>query len=323
MKIVYMDRVINRLEQLVDEIQKACNLGLDYYDRLREFKHFCDNTPMLAYCLAGLPQVHYDFAVDRRDMGEMWPGGMEGYGMRWNAIGQIVDGGPSAVDVAWLQLGTRSPGPGIQKVTELFVIPIYHFLVDQLESSGTMLYVLLRYKRWAEWFEAEYLRDIYGQAGGNGGEDALDENLRRFLFESGIDYPFSQPASPRGRVDVVAGLETDDPLVLEIKVWDSSKGYRENRVRDGLRQVMDYTAKFGKDKGHVVVFNLDQEPLSFVSQASKGEWPPRIEHGGRTYFFIDVHIAEKLEPISQQDKGKPVRVIEIDLAKLLDDCLSA
>jgi len=325
MKIVYMDRVINRLEQLVVEIRNACSSGLDYHDRLREFKCFCDSTPMLADCLAELPQVPYDFTVHRDEMREMWPGGMEGYGMRWDAIRKIVDGGRSAEHRAFRQVDTngRIKAPGLRKMTELFVIPICHFLVDQLESSGTMLYVLLRYKRWAEWFKAEYLRAIYGQAGGNGGEDALDENLRRFLFESGIDYPFSQPASPRGRVDVVAGLETDDPLVLEIKVWDSSKRYRENRVRDGLRQVMDYAAKFGKDKGHIVVFNLDQEPLSFISQTSKGEWPPRIEHGGRTYFFIDVHIAEKLEPISQQDKGKPVKVIEIDLAKLLDDCLSA
>jgi hypothetical protein len=141
------------------------------------------------------------------------------------------------------------------------------------------------------------------------------------LFESGIDYPFSQPVSPRGRVDIVAGLETDDPLVLEIKVWDSNKGYKENRICDGLRQIMEYATKYGKDKGYVVVFNLDQEPLFFFDQTSKGEWPPRIEYGGRTYFFIDVHIAEKLKPISQQDKGKPVRVNEIYLSSLLNHIL--
>lgn len=114
---------------------------------------------------------------------------------------------------------------------------------------------------------------------------------------------------------------TSDPLVLEIKVWDSSKGYTKNRVCDGLRQVMEYATKYGKDKGHVVIFNLDQEPLSFVDQTNPSEWPPRIEYGGKTYFFLDVHLAEKPRPISRQDKGRPVRLNNIDLTALLDDSL--
>jgi len=195
---------------------------------------------------------------------------------------------------------------------------LYHFLVDQVESSSALLYVLLRYKRWTEWFEAVRLRELYRGEDSNGGEAALDVSLRRFLFENGIDYPFSEPASPHGRADIVARLESDDPLVLEIKVWDSAKRYRENRVRDGLRQVMDYADKYGKDTGYVVVFNLDQVPLRFVGGTPNGKWPSRIEHGGRTFFFADVHIAEQQKPISQRDKGKLVQVNEVDLAGLID-----
>lgn len=176
-----------------------------------------------------------------------------------------------------------------------------------------MLYILLRYKRWVEWFEAERLRRIYS----DDGEDSLDHDLRRFLFESGIDYPYSQPQSPGGRADIVAGLETDDPLVLEVKVWDSNKSYRENRCYDGLRQVMDYAEKYGKDKGYVVVFNLDPIPLEFVSPTNTDEWPPRLEHGSKTYYFIDVDIAEQTKPVSERDKGKPVKTNVVQLAELL------
>jgi hypothetical protein len=313
---IYTERLIKRLAQLISEIQGACGLGLDYYDRFREFKQFCDNTPALAQLIDHLPLVPYDFTVDWRDMPKQWPGGKESYAMRWDAIKQIADGGPDKVDGAWLQISTTQY-EGLHEITKIFVIPLYDYLVDQLEKSSTILYILLRYKRWAEWFEANHLSQMY-ETNSNNGEGVLDENLRRFLFESGIDYPFSQPASPRGKVDVVARLETDDPLVLEIKVRDSSKGYKENRICDGLRQVIEYATKYGKDKGHVVVFNLDQESLSFISQTSIGEWPPCIEYGDRTYFFIDVHIAEKLKPISQEDKGKPVRVNEVDLTKLLN-----
>ncbi len=80
---------------------------------------------------------------------------------------------------------------------------------------------------------------------------------------------------------------------------------------------MNYAARFGKDVGYVVVFNLDQQPLSFKSQNPISEWPPKIEHGGRTYYFIDVNIAEKTKPISQEDKGKPVNIINIELNKLI------
>ena len=314
---VSSERLIKRLSQLIIEIQRAS--GLDYHDRLREFKQFCDSTPLLANIITQLPEVAYDFSVDWQYVPDMWSGGNESYAMRWNAIMQMVEEGPGKVDEAWLQLaGGEDERLGLQKETNIIVVPMCHFFVDQIELSSAIMYALLRYKMWSEWFEADNLRDIYN-AEEHGGENALDENLRQFLFESGIDYPFSQPASPRGRVDIVAGLETDDPLVLEIKVWDSAKGYRKDRVRDGLRQAMDYATKYGKDIGYIVVFNLDQQPLSFNDQKTSSEWPPKIEHGGRTYYFIDVHIAKKIKPISQQEKGKPVKVYKIELNKLLEE----
>ena len=176
-----------------------------------------------------------------------------------------------------------------------------------------MLYLLWRYKRWAEWFEAERLREVYGSDGENG----LDHDLRRFLFESGVDHPFSQPRSPSGQADVVAGLETHDPLVLEIKVWDSQKPYKVDRVRDGLRQAIAYTDDYGKDVGYVVVFNLDPLPLQFIGEANSTELPARIVKD-HTYYFLSINIAEQKKPASQRDKGKPVKRNEVRLSKLWD-----
>jgi len=230
-----------------------------------------------------------------------------------------VENGDAVIDRAWSHVGISRESDALSRLVDLFVMPIHHFLLDQLARSSVMLYALLRFKRWAEWFKADYLRERYGQPGAGGGEGALDADLRCFLFESGIDYPFSQPASPKGRADVVAQLETDDPLVMEIKVWDSEKDYGTNRVRDGLRQAMDYSSRYGKDRGYIVVFNLDQEPLAFLESSREGEWPACLEHGGRTFYFIEVHIAEMRKAISQKDKGKPVRTIGIALSSLLDD----
>jgi hypothetical protein len=307
---IYTDSIRNRLEQLINEI---CNAHVQvYYDRLREFKHYCDITPVLASCLAQLPQASYDFGVDWRDLPDRWPSGEAGHAYRWDAINQAVDGWSDKKDLIFAQLlvPTRE---GYARFTEMFVIPLYNYLVHQIEFSSITLYLLLRYKCWAEWFEVKRLRQIYSDEG----ETGLDRDLRRFLFESGIDYPFSQPHVPRGQVDIVAGLETGDPLVSEVKVWDSAKNYKVDRVCDGLRQVMYYATKYGKDRGYVVVFNLDPEPLVFEGETDTDRWPARTERGGRTYYFIAIDIIpEYVKPVSKRDKGKPVKTNEVQLAEL-------
>jgi hypothetical protein len=314
-KQVTIERIANRLIHLVREVETGS--ALHFYDRLRALKEFCEETPTIAQVVHQLPDIPYDFEMDWREISAMWPSGIQGYGVRWSAICQVVEGGTQMVSTAWLQIGDRE-SIGLQKWATIFVVPLAQYILDQLEVASSILYLLLRYKRWAEWFEAARLRQVYD----NEGEDGLDRDVRRFLFENGIDYPFSQPRSPGGQVDIVAGLETNDPLVLEVKVWDSNKSYGINRVRDGLRQVMNYVSQYGKDRGYLLVFNVDVEPLHFTTEQPTTEWPPRLMLGGRTYFFVDIHIATQTEPVSVREKGKMVRVHEVylpDLVALLNN----
>jgi hypothetical protein len=312
MKQVFTERTILRFNQLLAGLYNAS--PYDYYDRLRAYKEYCEQVPALAQCLSSLPEAYYDFQIDWREIESNWPGGAASYATRWSAIKQLVEPGPKGVSLAWDQMPDKGKTLIHTRIVEMFVQPLHDFLLDNVAASGTLLYLLLRFTRWAEWFESVQLRTLYEEDG----EDGLDISLRQFLFESGIDYPYSQPASPGGEADIVAQLETDDPLVLEVKVWDSNKGYRDNRIRDGIRQVMDYAIKYGKDRGYVIVFNLDAIPLVFVGQ-SPGEWPARIELGDRTYFFIAVHIGGQKAPVSQRDKGKLVAVHEVRLADLLQE----
>ena len=301
---LYVDQIIDRLEQLKNEV---INAGfIDHRDRLRAFKEYCDRTPVIASCLLQLPKTRYNFRDGIQDLQEKWPAGDASYSYRWDAIRQEVEG--YANQRSFMEAQGFTPN----NFSKYFVSPLCSYLVHQLAKSGTILYLLLRYKRWVEWFESEQLYKAYESGGG---ESILDRNLHRFLFESGIDYPFSQPHSPGGQADIVASLETDDPLVLENKVWDSKKNYKEDRVRDGLRQVMDYAAKYGKDKGYVVVFNCDPIPLIFIDDTNPGEWPARLQVD-RTYYFIDINIAQHSLPVSQQDKGKPVKRNEVSLKDL-------
>ena len=322
MRLVCTERVITRLTRLTQEVASASYF--DCYDRLREFKRYCESTPIISHCLSSLPPAFIDLGSvnwSGAEQSNIWAEGESGYAQRWNAI-ELLTADPRGVERTLSRLAVAQGKTRfldlIGYIAQLFVIPLYNYIVHRLQGTSMMAYTLLRYRRWAEWFEAERLRGLYA-ADTTYSEKVLDSDLRQFLFENGIDYPYSQPDSPGGRADIVAQLDTDDPLVLEVKVWDSDRGYKENRVRDGLRQAIQYADSYGKDRGYVVVFNLDRHPLEFVSPVSTDEWPPRIEVGGKTYYFIDVNIGEQTQPVSQRDKGKPIETQRIVLADLLKE----
>jgi hypothetical protein len=212
-------------------------------------------------------------------------------------------------------ISNESDIDGLDAITDLFVIPVITYIEENLTPVNIILYLsipspkfykivlsarygiiqivktvhivvilayrkigegidlLIKYKRWVEWFAGKELNTAYSN-GGN--EDCLELSLRKFLFENGIEFPFSQSATPGGKADIVAGLETREPLVLEVKIWDTKKKYGENRIRDGLRQIVKYADDYGKSIGYVVVFNLDEQPLVLTSQSTKNKFPPSI-----------------------------------------------
>ncbi len=97
------------------------------------------------------------------------------------------------------------------RVVETFVDPLVHYVEDRIEEGSSVLGVLERYKRRSEWFQCRHLFDLYHVDTAHG-EEKLDAHLGEYLVDQGIAYPFSQPASPSGYPDVVAGLDTCEPL---------------------------------------------------------------------------------------------------------------
>jgi hypothetical protein len=94
------------------------------------------------------------------------------------------------------------------------------YLQEQLGAASDVLYLLERYVRRVEWFDRARLWEEYHRDKVRG-EALYDRDLRRFLFEQGIDYPFSRPASASGEADIIADLSTDDPLVCEVKLFNA------------------------------------------------------------------------------------------------------
>lgn len=170
-----------------------------------------------------------------------------------------------------------------------FIVKLCDYIHDQLDDVSYVLYILEKYKLRTEWFTAKDLYQKYKSLGKNY-ETNLEEDLRLFLFDQGIDYPFSTPKSASGRADVVSLINTDDPLVLEIKIWDSEKGYKSNRLKEGFNQIVKYANDYHKNTGYLVVFNIDNIEIEIEGKEKDNLWPDRFCFNGKTYYIIFVNL---------------------------------
>lgn len=199
------------------------------------------------------------------------------------------------------------------KIIEQLIAPIIYFLHDRLEKSNSTIYLLEKYKKRTEWFTKQILVSQYRQAT-KSYEQIFEDDLRLFLFDQGIDYPFSTPKSNSGRADIVGAIDTNDPLIIEVKFLDKERGYGKTKVRDGFNQIVKYTNDYNKDFGYLVIFNLDNIEVDFKLSDSKKIFPPMLTFGNRTYFLIVINLYSG-ETASKQGQVESMEITEDDLVK--------
>lgn len=202
---------------------------------------------------------------------------------------------------------------GARHATEQIVEPLIEYLQEQLGAASDVLYLLERYVRRFEWFERRPLWDRY-ENDTKHGESIYDEDLRRFLFEQGVDYPFSQPKSASGEADVVADLSGEDPLVLEVKLFDGGS-YGRSYVEKGYRQAIQYAHDWGKSTAYLVVFNLSEKQLVLPTTGKASDWPAEVEHQGVTVYLIQV----RAKPAASASKQAKPAVVRLTLQDLYDE----
>lgn len=174
------------------------------------------------------------------------------------------------------------------KFIEEYISPILNFFHDRLDKSNSVVYLLEKYKMRTEWFTKSRLYSAYKNAK-KSYEQIFEDDLRLFLFEQGIDYPFSTPMSASGRADIIGEIETDDPLIVEIKVFDRDKGYGPDRIKEGFTQIVKYANDYNKDFGFLVVFNMDEVELNFIDNDNGNLFPPSTTFNNKTFFVIIVN----------------------------------
>jgi hypothetical protein len=200
-----------------------------------------------------------------------------------------------------------------KNIIEGFITPIFHSLHDELDKSNSTIYLLEKYKRRTEWFTCIQLMQQYSSAEKNY-EQIFEDDLRLFLFDQGIDYPFSTPKSPSGRGDIIGSIDTNDPLIIEIKILDKEKGYGKNRVIDGFSQIIKYTNDYSKDVGYLVIFNTDAVEIDFSLKEKSNTFPPMVVFNNKTYFLITINLNREVSA-SKIGKTEAIIINESDLTK--------
>lgn len=194
-----------------------------------------------------------------------------------------------------------------------YISPIIDYLHDQLDKSNSVVYLLEKYKKRTEWFSCEKLYSEYRSIDKNY-EKVLENDLRLFLFDQGIEYPLSGARVGRNdEVDILANVDTDNPIIIEVKVYDKEppKTYGKNRIKEGFEQSLHYAQKYGKDV-YLVIFNMNDIDITFDAEDFGSTFPPSEIVGQKTIYFVVVDVFPKESP-SRRKNPKKEMIIKKDL----------
>ena len=203
-------------------------------------------------------------------------------------------------------------GDNVQSETiEKFITPLVNYLHDKLDDSNSITFLLEKYKRRTEWFFGNDLIEKYRNAT-KSYEQIFEDDLRLYLFDQGIDYPFSTPKSTSGRADIIGQIDTSDPLILEVKVIDLNKSYGKQRIVDGFSQCVKYANDYNKNVSYLAIFNTSPKEILFNFNDANKYFPPKLIVGNKTFFFIVINLNNEISA-SKIGKTDFIEVKESDL----------
>jgi hypothetical protein len=192
-----------------------------------------------------------------------------------------------------------------REFAEQIAQPLIDYLEEQIGEGSTILYTLERYVLQLEWFDQERLYSEFS-ANERRGEKVYDRHLREFLFREGFNMPYSQQRSPSGQPDALSGLEGNDPLICELKIYDGT--HRDiGHLASGVTQALQYATDHQKSVGHLVIINLTARPLQLPSDGAENAKPPYLDLPGVRVYLVPVRGLPR-ESASKQGKTQPLAV---------------
>lgn len=201
----------------------------------------------------------------------------------------------------------------IEAIREIFIEPFYEYVDESLDDQRAMMAVLMRYKHRSEWFNREKLYELSKRE--RAAEKYLTLDLYSFLYDQGIDFSI-EPSSISGEVDLIAAQGTDDPLLLDAKVFDGdSRG--KNYIRKAFNQIYTYSNQYSEPFGYLVIYKTCEKDLKFSLKTNCHI--PTLTHNHKTFFFITIDIYPHPKPVSQRSPIRATEITEEDLVEILVD----
>jgi hypothetical protein len=310
--------------KLRERLRRLLVVDCGGYDKaLKLTRQFIASDPLLVGLLAEAARAEPELDVKGWVDEVAQPGGAWGAGPDWpheteagqaTLIWALVQG--LADDVVLTSVGRlvgeRSVNDAVRRFTEMYIAPMFDFLIEQVGEQSSVLHALDRYVRAVEWFHRDDLLARY-VADTQHGEAIYDLDLREFLFNQGIDMPFSQARSPSGDSDALSQLDTDDPLVCELKLFDGMSKDKQH-VASGLHQAHQYAIDYGKTDAHLVIMNLSGRPLELPADGDDAHWPRYLDVAGVRIFLVPVR-GKRLASASKLGKPEPVVFTRSDLVE--------
>jgi hypothetical protein len=203
---------------------------------------------------------------------------------------------------------TTEEGRAARALVERVYAPLFDFLNERVAQDSSVLYMLDRFVRLVEWFDRNTLHEEYTK-NTRQGEAVYDRALRRFLFQEGVNMPFSQTKSASGLSDVLSDLETEDPLICEVKLFVDEK----RPLAGGVHQAVLYAQDYGKSNAYLVVINLSGRPLELPTDGDEKAVPKYIDVGGVRVYLLPIRALPPATSASKAGKPNPVTISRDDL----------
>jgi hypothetical protein len=229
-----------------------------------------------------------------------------------NAVADHPNESRAVLDLAHgLSTGRGDLNDESRVMVELLYSPLFDYLVEQVGSESSALYTLDRFVRQVEWFDRHRLFEAY-EADKTHGEEGYDTALRRFLFAEGVNMPFSQAKSPSGLSDVLADLDTEDPLICELKLFDADT-HGKRHIAAGLHQAVLYAQDHGKNVAYLVVINLSGRPLELPTDGDAKAQPRHLDVAGVRVYILPIRALPPATSASKAGKANAVVITRDDL----------
>lgn len=221
------------------------------------------------------------------------------------------------IGATYLNEGIRNNNENVmlEQFKVSFLDSLYDYLDEAIDDQRAMLDFLTRYKHKCEWFQRDNLYELWS-SNTSRGENSLAYCLYEYLHDQGLEF-FIEPSSVKGRIDMISLQKKDDPLLVEIKIFSPEKRKGTSYIAKGFNQIYQYTLKFNKPFGYLVIYNVSGKDLRFGLNKVEQSFS-FIMHNNKTIFFIIIDIFPHEKPPSKRGLLETIDITEENLIKFIE-----